>query len=695
MLWTQKIKSFFTRPVFTGDLEKTVHVTLLSLTLNIGVVVLLIVLIGNILGDNVPTSVYITDAIALIIILALRYLLYKGHVRQTGNIFLIASFIFLTITNAMLGTIRTPTASAYILLIAMGCILFERRGAIVTVAMSSLAILGINLAQNAGLLPEPNLTVGITQWVSFTVFLGAAGVLTNFALHTIRQALVCADEELVLRRQAEATLRQRETFLRAITDNIQEMITLISLDGFLQYASPAYQRCLGYDPTAVIGQFGFDLIHPDDAEILQGYLKVALEEGRADKLVTFRARHADGRYICLEASAQFVNNEAGISGIVSVFRDVTAQREAQEQIRLLSRAVEASPISIVMTDVMGNLTYVNPKFTEITGYAFEEVRGHNPRILQSGETPLETYAQLWRTILAGQLWSGEFLNKRKDGRLYWESAVISPITDSTGQTTHFLAVKEDITDRKQMDRALRQSYSELHMRNEELDAFAHTVAHDLKTPLGVIVGFAELLLTNLHELSEEQTLDSLRALSSSGRKANTIIESLLLLSSVRQQDVRTEPLAMDAVIAEAVSRLTNQITSSSAHIQMQEPGAWPTALGHAPWVEEVWVNYISNALKYGGQPPSIVLSARRQPDGFVRFCVHDHGPGLTAVQQARLFTQFERLGKRNVHGHGLGLSIVSRIVGKLGGRVGVESEVGQGCTFYFTLPGTGVESSQD
>ncbi|MBK8984601.1 MAG: PAS domain S-box protein [Chloroflexi bacterium] len=471
MSWMHAIWRFFSAPVFADDMAETIRVRLLNTILNVCLVGLVLVTLGNLVGRNVPTTIYGLNMAGVVLLLGLRFWLNRNNGKLIGIVTLGIFFVYLTIINVTLGTIRTPTASAYLLLVAMGGILFGQWGMAATVASGSLAILGLIGAQNAGLLPTPDLTVGVTQWISYTVFLVTAGTLTNYALHSIQQALNNANQELVLRRQVEATLRERESFLQAITNNVQEMLFLVALDGTVQYASPSSQRWLGYKPEELVGRSGFDLMHPDDAQLLLARLHTALQEGRTASLMTFRSRHADGRYIFLEASAQFVNDAAGISGVVTVFRDVTTQRQTEAQIRLLSRAVEDSPVSIVMADVTGSIIYVNPKFVEVTGYSFAEVRGHNPRILQSGQTPPETYAALWQAILAGQVWSGEFLNKHKDGRLYWESAVISPISEADGQISHFIAIKEDITHRKQME-------TQLHRRNDTLNAL-HTITLDI------------------------------------------------------------------------------------------------------------------------------------------------------------------------------------------------------------------------
>ena len=236
------------------------------------------------------------------------------------------------------------------------------------------------------------------------------------------------------------------------------------------------------------------------------------------------------------------------------------------------------------------------------------------------------------------------------------------------------------------EEALRQRTIELEARNQELDAFAHTVAHDLKNPVSRIISATELLLDDEYPPDDEERRRSTLFIARAGHKMNNIVDELLLLASVRQLEVQAAPLDMANIVAEARQRLTDAIEQSQAEISIEQPESWPPALGYAVWVEEIWVNYLSNAIKYGGQPLHIALGAELQPDGQVRFWVRDNGSGLALEDQARLFTPFTRLDPERAKGHGLGLSIVLRIVEKLGGHVGVESQPGQGSTFFFTLP---------
>ncbi len=364
------------------------------------------------------------------------------------------------------------------------------------------------------------------------------------------------------------------------------------------------------------------------------------------------------------------------------------QKELQkqnEELRKYINAVEHSANTIVITDKNGIIEYVNSKFISITGYSKEEVLGKNPGILKSGEHDNDFYKKLWETINSGKEWHGEFLNRRKDNRLYWEAANIAPIYDPEGQITHFIAIKEDITAQKEAEIALQKYASKLETKNAELDAFAHTVAHDIKNPLSGINGYLTLLKLDTKGILNKEQSGYIEMVQQSVYKIRDIIDELLLLASVQGiDDVKTETLDMGSIVAEAKKRLEFLIRQLNARIVT--PDTWPEAAGHRQWIEEVWFNYMSNALKYGGRPPHIVIGADIEHDGYICFWIKDNGPGLSKKEIKKLFTPFERLQQSGTKGHGLGLSIVQRIVKKSGGRAGVESRNGEGSRFYFTLP---------
>ncbi len=248
-----------------------------------------------------------------------------------------------------------------------------------------------------------------------------------------------------------------------------------------------------------------------------------------------------------------------------------------------------------------------------------------------------------------------------------------------------LAELEEVDkEKREAEKALRKYTSELESSNEELDAFAHTVAHDLKNPLNVVLGATQQLNQDLKEMTFQEIKEMLQIVSWSAMKMTSIVNELLLLASVRKmEEITLSRLNMESIISNVKNRLSNEILNSKAVIS--EPKDWLSCRSYPPWIEEVWSNYISNAIKYGGNPPLISIGADESGE-FIRYWVRDNGNGLTTDQISTLFTSFTRHHKMRAQGDGLGLSIVKRIIEKLGGKVGVESQPEKGSIFYFTLP---------
>jgi PAS domain S-box-containing protein len=266
------------------------------------------------------------------------------------------------------------------------------------------------------------------------------------------------------RRQVEDELRVNEQRYRGLVELSPQAI-FVNRNSRIEFVNPAAMRLFGAtDPAEILGKSPFDVFHPDCHPIIRERIR-RLQEGQPAPLNEERVVRLDGTVRDVEVAASVVVDREG-PAIQVILHDITERKEAEEKLRKLSRAVEQSPATVVITDTDGTIEYVNPQFTRSTGYTFDEAVGKNPRVLKSDRTPSETFEQLWKTIKAGGDWHGEFCNRKKNGELYWESASISPIVDGDGRVTHYVAIKIDITERKLAEAALQRSNQRLEILSE-------------------------------------------------------------------------------------------------------------------------------------------------------------------------------------------------------------------------------------
>jgi PAS domain S-box-containing protein len=360
--------------------------------------------------------------------------------------------------------------------------------------------------------------------------------------------------------------------------------------------------------------------------------------------------------------------------------------ESEEKYRLLTETLKDVVVKISPT---GEVLYVSPAIEKFSGYSAEQETGNYISKYFANKDEFKKALVLIKEVIRNKNGGTfEFLFVPANRKPFPVEISYIPLLKNN-EVEAFQFVMRDTTERKKAEDAIRQQNLQLQERNEELDAFSHTVAHDLKNPLGIIMSFADLLFEDYSKLSNDEILNYLSIIISDGKKTQQIINNLLLFASVRKAEINTEELNMGEIVAGSINSLTAISEKNNAEIKF--PETWPTAFGYAPWVEEVWTNFLNNAIKYGGTPPLIEIgtdtgNAENIPKGMLRFWVRDNGPGISAGNQKLLFKKFERLDQVKTEGHGLGLSIVRRIIEKLGGQVGVESEQGKGSLFYFTLP---------
>jgi PAS domain S-box-containing protein len=368
------------------------------------------------------------------------------------------------------------------------------------------------------------------------------------------------------------------------------------------------------------------------------------------------------------------------------------RKMAEIQIRKLSRAVEQSPVIIIMTDPNGDIEYVNPKFSEITGYTAEEVIGQNPRILKTGETPKEVYAELWKTITAGNEWHGEFHNRKKNGELYWESTSISPIKDDNGETVSFLAVKEDITERKSIQQDLIAAKEKAEESSRLKESLLSNMSHELRTPMNAIIGFADFLTQE--PLTDSQQ-DMVQSIIVSAQRLITTITSILDLSILESESVKPklQTIELGELLPSIIKTHKNHAEKSNLKLRFDSiPEGYQVNVDERIF-SRILDNLLENAIKYTEKGEIYVSNRKEQIDGkeWIILSVKDTGIGIATENQKLIFDEFRQVSEgygRNFEGVGLGLSLASKSAELLGGKLEVVSTPGEGSTFSLKLPAT-------
>jgi PAS domain S-box-containing protein len=577
---------------------------------------------------------------------------------------------------------------------------------------------------------------GTPVWISLTV-----NAITDAQGRVVESRSMVVD--ITARKDAEAAQRAKEKQLHSIFDNAAVGIALMDMQERFIGFNDTWRDMLGYSRDELLNMTLQDTSPAHEPEVPYDSLS-ARWKGEQYLRLEKRFNRKDGSEfwgdLCATLTFDQDGNPEGMIGIIMEITERVRAEQALERHNLnlallnqVSQALISAPglpriierllqAAAQITAAEGSLVWLwdEERAGELTcqGILFDDQsrtprdlrlrpgqgipgwvaqRGQSVAVANAQDDPrffpgidhrlgLQTTSLLAVPLQIRDHISGVLEVVNKQGAIHWDG---SPGFDAEDHVLiEMLAASATAAiDNARLIESLRQYGMELEARNQELDEFAHSVAHDLKNPLGQVVGFADLLEKDYAGTLDEDVRQSLRTIAQTGRKMSNIIDELLLLAGVRRKEkVELVPLDMATIVTDAQRRLADLIREHQVAVILPAAEDWPVALGYGPWIEEVWVNYLSNAIQYGGRPPRVELGATQQPDGTVRFWVRDNGDGLTSVEQARLFKSFERLDRVRAKGHGLGLSIVRRIVEKLGGQVGVESEKGVGSVFSFTLP---------
>ena len=379
---------------------------------------------------------------------------------------------------------------------------------------------------------------------------------------------------------------------------------------------------------------------------------------------------------------------AAMSLLAEYLWEITKRKQAEESIRKLSQAIQQSPVSIVITDVAGRIEFVNARFTEVTGYTFAEALGRNPRILKSGETPAEKYGRLWKTISSGGVWQGEFKNRKKNGELFWEYACIAPLRDTDGAITHYVAVKEDITERRALENQLRQS-----QKMDAVGQLAGGVAHDFNNMLGVIIGYAEMILNK--EALNDSLQKYLEKILEAAHRSSEITGQLLAFA--RKQAIAPRIVDLDDTVEKMLKLLRRVIGEDIDLAWLPGANSWRVKMDAAQ-IDQILVNLCVNARDAIAGVGKVTIETQKAffddaycaehqgffPGEYLMLAVSDNGRGMDKRTIDRIFEPFfttKGLGE----GTGLGLATVYGIVKQNAGFINVYSEPGHGSTFKIYL----------
>ncbi len=511
------------------------------------------------------------------------------------------------------------------------------------------------------------------------------------------------------RKRAEMALRSSIERYEAVTRSSNDAIITADSAGIIIAWNPSAERIFGYASEEIVGQLLDVLIPQCHRKAHHAGMKRVLSGGEPHvigRLVELSALHKDGSEFDIDLS---LTRWAVTDGVyfTATLRDITQRKKSEQTLRILSQVVEQSPEAIVITDPDARIEYVNNAFVAHTGYSREEVIGRNPRILHSGRTPPGTYEAMWPTLTRGESWKGEFYNQHKDGSLFIEFANVAPIRQDDGKITHYVAIKEDVTEKKRLGEELDKYRFHLEELVEERTAqlakasiraetanvaktsFLANMSHEIRTPMNAIVGMTHLLRNS--EPTPRQ-LDRLDKIDSASAHLLELINNILDLSKIEAGKMELEEcnFTLYSLFDNVRTMITNQARAKRLPIVIDLDDAPPWLRGDPARLRQALLNYAANAVKFTdhGQVILRAMLVEENDDGLLlRFEAEDTGIGIAPEKLPGLFQAFEQADTsitRKYGGTGLGLAITRRLAHLMGGEVGVESERYRGSTFWLT-----------
>lgn len=516
-------------------------------------------------------------------------------------------------------------------------------------------------------------------------------IISHSLVFNERNARHVLINDITERKKTEEKLKHERKLLRTLIDNLPVTVYVKDADCRKIIANRADLDVIGAESEEeIVGKTDLETFNNEIGE--RGYSddKEVIETGNAvlNREEDFYDREGVRRWL-ITSKIPLSDENGKIIGLVGIGRDITEQKQAQEKILKLSKSIEQSPASIEITDTNGIIEYINPKFTETTGYLPEDVIGKHARILRSDQMFPETYNDLWETISSGGIWKKELLNKKKDGSVFWESVILTSIKNEKGIITNYIAIKEDISERKIMQAELIQAKEKAEESDRLKSAFLANMSHEIRTPLNSIIGFSELLGDS--DFDEEQKTEFRKTIVDNGNSLLLIISDIMDFSMLEahQMKIRPEKISSKKLLADLITDFSNKANQKGIDFCLAE------SLDDADiWIEsdiyrlkQIFHNLISNALKFTHS--GYVEIGYKAKEEMVEFHVKDTGIGIAPEYHQTIFERFRQIDSartRKYGGNGLGLAISKNLVELLGGTIRVDSELNNYSNFIFTIP---------
>lgn len=500
--------------------------------------------------------------------------------------------------------------------------------------------------------------------------------------------------DITERKQVEETLRVSEEKFRSLVESINEVFYIADNKGKVTYCSPNITVTTGFLLQEIVGNSYLRLVAPIDRRFVMDHYIGFSTKAVSDTILEFRVRDKDGNIIWVEQITHIVRDKSGeVVEYRNVTRDLTDRKKAEEELKKLSMAVEQSPVSVVITNKDGDIEFVNQKFYEVTGYSKADAIGKNPRILKSGHHDQLFYKDLWDQIISGKEWEGEIHNKRKNGELYWESVLISPLLNNAGDITHFVALKEDITAKKIMMEELIRAKDTAESSNKLKDAFIANMSHEIRTPLNGILGLSSILEEFYAELIKEEDRIIFDGIKRSSNRLIRTVDMILNYSRLQtgQFPVKPEKIELSSICENLVNEFTNAAKNKRLKLLFKNRCDNSTTIFADEFsITQAISNLIDNAIKYTNEG-FIDVILYNGSEGEILLNIEDSGIGISENYQNHIFEPYrqEQMGYgRAYEGVGLGLSMVNKFLNLNNANIVLESKKGKGSKFTvnFGMP---------